>query len=413
MLGIDIIALAFFLVVLGATFYVSEYKKLAAFLFAFKLLLAFIQSYYFLQLVTYDGDIEKFFRATEISYQFLKSHPEKILSFYFQSQQEFVGDANVSSLESIVRHLGVAKMVLPFYILAKGSFVLTLAYLSFFGTVLLYKSTVLVLNKENGTLFILCFIAIPSITFWTSGLQKEALLYPLWVYSGVLFVTFLNETNKKRVALLVLLLIMLLTAFVTYLLKFYYLIPLAALVGIVLLEYTVQNMRTYKIVVSGTMVLLAVATSIHPYISIFNFNEIIAVNYFNFCTKNVESCIALPIDGTTWGVLRAVPSALIKGILGPLPWEWRNALYIVQSLEHLLFIGFIVWMFFKYGMKKNFLKSFYLILLWCITMATLHVLTAPNYGSLSRYEAIYFPLLIFICLNQTNSGERIKVKGER
>jgi hypothetical protein len=256
-------------------------------------------------------------------------------------------------------------------------------------------------------------IILPSIAFWTSGIQKEAFLYPLWIYSGAQLVSFLNSKDKKSISLLLLLATLLVTVLITYLLKFYYLLPLAALVGIVLLEYKVQNIRTYSILLSLVILLLAFLTSIHPYISIFNFNEIIAANYFNFCSNQNSSCISLPIDGTTWGVLRAVPSALIKGILGPLPWEWKNALYVLQSLEHIIAIVMLVWMLVKYGLKKSFLKSFYLIVIWCMVMAILHVLTAPNYGSLSRYESIYFPLLIFICFNQIEYKFQIPLQNKQ
>jgi hypothetical protein len=292
--------------------------------------------------------------------------------------------------------------LLPFYFLAKGSSFLVIAYLTSIGAALMYKSTVMVHRMRQSPFFLWVFVALPSVLFWTSGIQKEALLYPLWVLAGVHCWVFFNSTTKNKWSYVSFIFILLVTTSITYLLKFYYLIPLTALLGIWCLEWSIKNQTHYRMVLLLLMVALLVATSIHPYISIFNFNEIISANYFNFCNHQPATCIHLPIDGTTTGVLQALPQALLKGLLGPYFWEWKNPMYVLQGLEHLILVTGLGTAVLVYGLKKNNIKSFYLTLIWCLTMASLHVLTAPNYGSLSRYEAIYFPLLLFVLAEQIN-----------
>ena len=85
-----------------------------------------------------------------------------------------------------------------------------------------------------------------------------------------------------------------------------------------------------------------------------------------------------------------------KFFLSPFPWEAKNVFMFIQSIENILILIFVIYLFFscrKIGFSKNF---FWIISL--IFIGGLFGYVQSNIGGLSRYKFVFFAMYIVAIL---------------
>ena len=113
------------------------------------------------------------------------------------------------------------------------------------------------------------------------------------------------------------------------------------------------------------------------------------------------------VDGSWSGYVMNAPLALFSGLFRPLPFESKGILPLLAGIENfvvlLLFVIGSRRSGFKFGLKNPIVL---ICLIFTVSLAILMAFSAPNFGTLSRYKAAYWPffVLLVLVLNKKKSG---------
>ena len=255
---------------------------------------------------------------------------------------------------------------------------LTTAFLSFCGSVFLYKY----FNPQNKTsqklALTACFI-IPSTTFWTSGLSKEVLFF--FFISATLFL--INKCLYQKWTLSSVLLICLSIGGMIYsklhLLSIF--LPLCVI-------YVFCHYKPKKLIlkyICGIFIFL--------FFSIIDYNHFIGMEQASHADGQTD--IYLPfLDGNPLGFLNAIPIALFNAIYYP-SLQTTDIYHFCAGMETLLFIGLLINM--VIGMFKRSMDNQSLFLLFfCLLSFIVIGLCTPNVGALCRYKSMCLPFLFYL-----------------
>ncbi|BDS14948.1 hypothetical protein [Aureispira anguillae] len=264
-----------------------------------------------------------------------------------------------------------------------------IALIGLFASLNFYKVFGQILELPKWVLIVCCFF-LPSLSFWTAGLHKDA-----YVYFGLsLFLVGLLELQqptpsrktffKLGTALLIIgfsrhyLLALLLPAIIAYLIT---------------LNYTRRIGLTYLVVYSCSIGLAILFTKSIFGVELF---EILSSKQAAFLAEIGGSSIqnAEPFAPTIWGVISMIPMALINVLGRPFLWECKDFLQVLASLEILSFLGLILC---SLSMKKKHIKPpnvlIHFIIAYAISNLFLVGLLVSNIGTIARYRAIALGIL--------------------
>ena len=111
-------------------------------------------------------------------------------------------------------------------------------------------------------------------------------------------------------------------------------------------------------------------------------------------------------DGTWEGLIPLIPAAINVTLFRPYPWEVRNPLMLLSSIESLLLLILTIMMVIKMlagNIRMNILDRIIIsFLVFSISFAFAVGVSTYNFGSLSRYKIPVIPLY-FSCLILMNS----------
>lgn len=261
-----------------------------------------------------------------------------------------------------------------------------IAVMGFFASINYYKVFDQILSLPRSFLLFCCF-GLPSLTFWTSGLHKDA-----YVYFGIscFLVALFNIQQGQRFIR------PLLTSIIIIALTRHYLLALlvpAAVGYLITLQYPNQKIRAYLIVYSCFLLLSLAISSLFFDISLF---EILAKQQNAFLTETGNSAIksVVPFDPSFWGILSTIPMAIINVLSRPFLWECRDFLQILASIEVLLFFAlFSIALFMRKENKAPLHPLVYFIVFYTMSHLLLVGILVANIGTIARYRAIPIGLL--------------------
>lgn len=252
------------------------------------------------------------------------------------------------------------------------------------------------------------FLFLPSVVLWTSGVLKES------VAMGALFfltAVFLKVWFKDCVALWEWLLSAL-SLFVFWKLKYYYAGAFMAIAMSALLhKYLVaprfrDSAASQAVALFAALILpLAVVTLLHPNLSVDRALAVIVSNnaVYNQLSQPGEYVRFNNLTATPLSVLIHSPWALFSGLFRPLPWEASSVVQIAQAVENALLLALSVA---ALARVRRLLSSpqwilVLALLLFVVGTCVFITLSAPNFGTLSRYRVGYlsFFALIILCTN--------------
>lgn len=262
--------------------------------------------------------------------------------------------------------------------------------------------------NEEGKLAWACLF-IPSVVFWGSGILKDTI-----TLACIGIATFaVNEFFLKRRYNLKILVILFLALFFIYSIKIFILqafVP--ALILWVLINIIQQVKSPMARVMSLPFFLLMVVSLSYLFIlrlgdanKRYSVNELaetarVTAYDIRFWTgKDAGSGYNLgEFDGTLTGMVVRAPQAINVALFRPYPWEVKNPLMALSSLESLvlMFLTLFCVLFFWQNVVKNFTKPDALFCFaFSLTFAFGVGIATYNFGTLARYK---IPLLPFFLI---------------
>lgn len=256
-----------------------------------------------------------------------------------------------------------------------------------------------------ATAAVVAFLFMPSVVFWTSGVLKESLAMAAFFFLAALFlkIWFHNRMLLWEWALSVL------AVWVFWNLKYYYAGAFIAIaVASLLYKRTLSGRTAHSAGVEAigwVMFLLVPAilvTFLHPNFYLDRLPDVIVSNnaVYNEMSDPGEYVVFYHLSPTAWSILINTPWALFSGLFRPLAWEASSLVQLAQAMENTLLLLLFCISIMGWG---RYARSRHRLLILAVVTFVLGTcafvtLSAPNFGTLSRYRVGYIPFFTFIVL---------------
>jgi hypothetical protein len=252
---------------------------------------------------------------------------------------------------------------------------------------------------------VIAFLFFPSVVFWTSGMIKESIAIGGLFYLAAIFLKI--WFNKKiRLPEFLLAAIML---WICWNLKYYFMaIFLPVVLSTLLFKFIFQKRRirraVFEIVAWVAMFILPLflISFLHPNFYPERFLEVIVSNNsaYNQLSEPGDVIVFTDLQGEVGSIIRNAPWALFSGLFRPFFWEATTILQFFSGIENSLLLLFTAIALFQIKTNKTsphrilVLSVIVYVALLCIFVT----LSAPNFGTLSRYRGAYLSFFVFLLL---------------
>lgn len=361
------------------------------------------------------GDTTEYFAASKQMTEILASHPDKYVELMF---------SNCEQAQLILRSIGrymefskspeewfMVRLISPFNLLTFNSFLgltFLMSVLSFFGSMRLMKTMGKLLKNQERLLFVVNFM-VPSVLFWGSGLLKDTVSFVGFAFIISLFYKIYAERKEWRMNVVKIVAI----GYLVYILKAYVVFSIAPWVFVVLFFNVLKSIKTPILKVFMIPVLCTIVLSV-AYFSIlflldssesYKSDTLISnvAGFHSWHTVLGGSVYNLgEIEYTVQGFAAKFPEAVNVTLFRPYPWEAKNPIVLLSSLESSLYLVFVVFLiilcgkrFFYFLFKNPFIfGAFVFSLLFAFSIG----LTSYNFGALSRFKIPIVPIISFILI---------------
>lgn len=260
-------------------------------------------------------------------------------------------------------------------------------------------------RKEYMDAFLGSFVCfgVPSFLFWTSGITKEAFYISAFL---VIIVEIFKTINHGRLSifngiLLTVSLYILLTikAFIFLVFAF-----VAAIAFIYYLYWRRKKISFKKQLLFGLIFCLLLFLVPWKYDTFSIPREMIEFYNAN-SERTLNESIKSNVDYEgvdAWSLMSEIPSAMLTAYFEPYPWKIQKGIQALAFIEVLYLVGVSVYLF-GFWYPKAFIcfdfSSYIFIkalLFLSILLMLLYGLTTANIGTLVRYRALPYFLLIFV-----------------
>jgi hypothetical protein len=248
------------------------------------------------------------------------------------------------------------------------------------------------------------FLLFPSLVLWRSGIVKEAVAMAC-VFSICTVFLFAYKREKIHWPQWIL---SILSIWLLYSVKYYYLAVLFPVLGTTLLyqrfiQKRITSNSFLKEIVSWALLFLfltLLVTSIHPNFYPNRFLWVMYNNYRQFVSYSHAEDVMLfsTFNESWWALLINSPWALVSGLFRPFVWEAGNTFQLIASLENLLIFALTIPALpalFKIRQAKDRILIF-AALIFCLILSIFLTLSTPNFGTLIRYRVGFLPFFIFL-----------------
>lgn len=361
------------------------------------------------------GDINKYHKAGLVLYSAMEENPadyfkmvtgicadEPQLEYYYDKSDHWYKAWNYGLLNdnrTVIRYNALLdlftqgnlwlNLIISAFVAFCGSYFLALAMLGFSG-------------GRRWTAVVAAFL-VPSVVFWSSGMMKECL-----VLFSVGLLTF-SWTALWRKFGVIKLLVVLISAWILFLAKFYVL--MAMLPGLVVFVLP-KKFGTKKLLVSSAIIFSALIMLFFFSGSIFGYDLadtivkkqhdfIKMVNYeADYSGSNIE---IKELEPTFISFISALVPAYINALFRPFVTEAGTLIKLVCCVENLVFLILFIYMCIRFKpMDNNQLRFILFTLSFTLLLYGLIGMTTPNLGALVRYKIPAMPFILFSILTATD-----------
>jgi len=323
---------------------------------------------------------------------------------YLRTLFSFGENLNISTINQDLRSIFFIKIISVFCWLSMDSYWVCAGYFSLLAFVASWQlhNKITVIFQDSELASALAFLFFPSIVFWSSGLEKEALaLSCIYFLSAVFLSIMTNEKIGKLYWPLILI-----TCWIVWSLKYYWVavffISSATSFATKLISTRFSWSKEHPM---GTWIILlvvlgAITSFSHPNFYPADFLEMIISNHKAFTDISMDNNLIhfYHLQATWTSVIINMPWAIVSGIFRPFIGEGHGLLGLIASVENL----FILLLFVTSlgNAKKTFQSPWKLLvfalLSYCVVLCVFLALSTPNFGTLSRYRVGFLPFLVFV-----------------
>ena len=282
---------------------------------------------------------------------------------------------------------------------------LIISFISFLGAWYLCLKTTRFFPEARRAV-VVAFLFYPSVIFWSSGLIKESLGLAALYFLGSILLTIIS--NKKIFVWEYM--VALASLWISWNLKYYWVGAFMPVAITTILVIFVKKLKPALVKYELSMwivlfiLLLSIATSVHPNFYPNRFLEVIVANNQEFMalTDQENAILYQNLNPSLKSVLVNMPQALISGIFRPFVWEAHNVISFAAGLEN--FVLALLVLSSIPSVPKIFKSPDRLLVLamlaYIIILAIFLSLSTPNLGTLSRYKVGFLPFLVFLLVFQ-------------
>ena len=331
---------------------------------------------------------------------YLLDHPSQFFHIYFKTAQ-LSELANQIVFHEQPRALLFSKIVSVFYIFSGGNYWIISVSLSLINFVCVHFLVEEINKKFVGLkkASAISFYFLPTFVFWTGGLLKESLAIGALAVAIALVIRLIRT---REYAYIPYWLYLFLSSAVLWELKYYYAaIAIPLLLALLLFDI----LSKWKKVHPGFIPIIFIAgiflvSTLHYNLDFSRVLNVIYENYLLGVSTSESSAIQYyNFDGSGYGFLINLPLALFSGLFRPTIFDVSNPLQFIVALENLaVFILLIIVLFrskFRISIKVPFVIA---TLIYVSSLAVLLAFASPNFGTLSRYKAGYWPFFVLLVL---------------
>jgi hypothetical protein len=380
--------------------------------------LGLLYTYYYTDRTT--ADTFKFFDDSKVLFNALFTAPREFFSIFFNVHSdtkecfEICAQMNAWNNQDVLfnDNKTLVRLNVLFHFFSLGKYyvhVVFLNFLSFTGLIALFRLFSGYTNGKSKLLFIFMMF-LPSVLFWGSGLLKDGLLL---FALGLLLYTFNNLVTSAYSARSV-------TAFFLclVLLMFTKLYVLFIIIPALCAWYWSRADKGKKVVAKF---IACYALYFFAGLNVGNVSDkydVVDLVYYKQKNFNVlarvtqaKSVIDIPqIAPTAWSLIVHAPSAVLRVLVRPTPFDSASPLVFMAALENIFIILTGIFSLVFSRMKINgAMHLFCFSIFFVICMYALIGLITPILGAMVRYKvpALLFLVFIFVTLAD---GSRLKSK---
>jgi hypothetical protein len=378
--------------------------------FACKVFLGCLYGYVFMHF--YGGDDTWwFFRDSLAEYQKLMHDPPQ----FFKDFSPADDLSQAASFGAFAKHylydfefLTIRKLLAFFNLFSGRNYyidVLFFDFLTFWGSILLYRLLIVRFPAKKKLLVLVCFF-IPSTGFWLSGIRAEGLIFLFMAMSLYYSVKWINSRKTFDAACVLAGLAGMLAFRGVFLLVF---IP--AWISLMAAYLSKGNpIRVFAGIYFAAAILFFASTLISVN---HNFPQAMVMSQQKFFQLHGKTVLKLDsLQPDFFGFVRVAPQAFSNVFFHPFIWEARGILQIVDALDTMAFWILLVVFFLsptkeRYSLLQDPLLLF--LLFYGFTLTLLIGFIVPFPGAIVRYKSIPEMLLILFFASGIHSRNIFKL----
>ena len=337
-------------------------------------------------------------------YQLLWVNPHEYFTNIFKSNYgEHYGGLfdSFQSFWNDLRNNIIIKLLSIFDFFSRGNYYINSLFFNFFGFlghVAFYRIFIQVFKKQQVAVIICCFL-LPSMLYFTSGVQKDGIVFTTL---GFLFYVVFNGLQKKHFNKKYLSIII--SAFIVlFLIRSYVLINLlpALVIWIMVVKFKWPALKSFLI---GYVITGLLFFNVNNIFSTVNPPKTVAdkqAAFFTLPTAATEIKLDTLYPGFRSFLFNA-PQAFNHLLLRPYPTELPSKSLLPINIELVGYqLAFILFLFFRRKTATAEKDPFLLFgLFFALTMFLFIGYIMPNLGSIVRYRSVYLPFIVVpvICM---------------
>jgi len=379
----------------------TELRKSFVVLLVYRYVFFILQSILFY--TVYQNQLDSFFYHETLGYlvDAFNRYPLDMVQFFKGNYKAIhISEELKQYFVKEVRATFFIKVLSPFYLLSANNYYVFGAWLTFFGS-LCFAPFLSLFKRSNDLLLWLIVLLIPSFTFWTVGIVKEAFVIPVLFLLYYYLNNIIESKGKDRGSIL----FFVLFCFLAWEVKYY----LVALFLFAIIIYVLNSKISYSFnAVFFSILVLAICVVcfgfIHPALQWNVLPEVIYISNTITCTKYVDAyaCIPFDLDKSWMSIFINYPKAMLYVFFSPFPWQIHNTTSLLAAIENYLFIGLFFVFIYRWLSKKSTVSNTELFGLFLIVLVgALLIMASPNIGSFSRYRIFYLPIFAYILIRHS------------
>jgi hypothetical protein len=329
-------------------------------------------------------------------YQLLWNNPKLYFTNLFQSgyTNGYSGFFDsVNSFWNDLRNNILIKILSVFNLLSRGNYYINSLFFNcftFLGHIAFYRVFISIYPRQKIQVLIGCFL-LPSMLYFTAGVQKDALIFSLLGFICYAVFTALQKnsfTVKKIIGIIAaLVLILFVRSYVTLALA-----P-ALLVLIIIYKFKLQAARSFFIAYAVLALLFFgisyVMPSVSPMQAVVNKQQA----YLNLAAASTQVKLDT-LQPTVVSFLKTAPQAFSHTLLRPHITDLATKNLLPLATEVICYhIIFIIWLFRRHRNTSTH-PFIYFGLLFTLTVFLLIGYIVPSLGAIVRYRSLYLVFLI-------------------